>query len=55
MGKQAVPYAVAMVALIVALDVLFLRNHFWTRLIVNVGIVLVAGALYWRFLYSRSA
>jgi uncharacterized membrane protein YgdD (TMEM256/DUF423 family) len=55
MRRQAAPYAVAMVALIVVLDILFFRNHFWTRLIVNVGIVLLSGALYWRFLYPRRA
>jgi hypothetical protein len=37
-----------MVALIVVLDVLFLRHHFWLRLIVNVGIVIVFAALYFR-------
>jgi hypothetical protein len=38
-----------MVALIVALDVLFLRDHFWLRLIVNVGIVVVFAAGYLRY------
>lgn len=40
---------IAMVALIVALDVLFLREHFWLRLAVNVGIVAVFAALYFTF------
>jgi hypothetical protein len=31
-------------------DVLFFRNRFWERLMVNVGIVLVFGAFYFRFL-----
>jgi hypothetical protein len=31
-------------------DVLFLRHQFWLRLIVNVGIVLVFAAFYFRFL-----
>lgn len=33
--------AVLMLALIVAVDVLFFRNHFCERLAANVGIVLV--------------
>jgi len=40
----------AMVALIVGVDVLFFRDHFWPRLMVNVGIVLVFGAFTLRFL-----
>jgi uncharacterized membrane protein YgdD (TMEM256/DUF423 family) len=43
-------YALAMVAVVVATDVLFFRNHGWARLLVNVGIVLVFGAFYLRFL-----
>ena len=43
-------YVVAMVALIVGVDFAFFRNHFWARLMVNVGIVLVFGAFYLRFL-----
>jgi hypothetical protein len=43
-------YAVAMVALIVGVDLLFLRDRFWARLIVNIGIVLVFGAFYLKFL-----
>ena len=52
MGRQAavVLYVLALVAVIVAVDILFLRNHFWLRLIVNVGIVLVFVAVYLRFL-----
>ncbi len=38
-----------MVALIVALDVLFLRDHFWLRLIVNAGIVAMFAAAYFKF------
>ena len=38
-----------MAALIVTLDVLFLRDHFWLRLIVNVGIVSAFAALYFTF------
>lgn len=46
----AVPYVVAMIAVIVTVDVLIFRNHFWGRLMVNIGIVLVFTAFYWRFL-----
>ena len=42
-------YALAMVAVIVGVDVLFFRNRFWERLAVNIGIVLVFGAFYFRF------
>jgi len=52
MGKQAgvVLYVVALVSVVVGVDVLFFRHHFWERLIVNVGIVLVFAAFYLRFL-----
>ncbi len=51
MGKQAVIvlYVVALVAVVVGVDVLFFRHHFWARLLVNIGIVLVFGAFYLRF------
>lgn len=42
-------YVLLMVALVVGVDVLFLRNHFWWRLITNVGIVLVFVVVYLRF------
>ena len=42
-------YAVAMVAAIVGVDLVFFRNRFWERLMVNVGIVLVFAAFYLRF------
>jgi hypothetical protein len=47
---QAVLYVLAMVAVIVGVDVLFFKQHFWERLLVNVGIVLVFVAFYFRFL-----
>lgn len=52
MGRQAavVLYVVVMVALIVGVDFLFLRNRFWERLIVNIAIVLVFAGFYWMFL-----
>jgi hypothetical protein len=51
MGKPtAVLYVVCMAAVIVAVDVLFFRGRFWERLSVNIGIVLVFAAFYFRFL-----
>lgn len=44
-------YAVAMVAVVVGVDVLFFRGHPWERLAANVGIVLAFGAFYFRFLH----
>lgn len=41
---------VVMIAVVVGVDVLFFRDHFWERLIVNIGIVLVFAAFYLRFL-----
>jgi hypothetical protein len=38
------------VAVVVGVDVLFFRNRFWERLMVNVGVVLMFGAFYLRFL-----
>lgn len=46
----AVPYVLAMIAVIVVIDVLFFRGHLWERLMVNVGIVLVFAAFGLRFL-----
>ena len=52
MGRQVAIalYVLAMVAIVVGVDVLFLRHHFWWRLIANVGIVLVFWAFYLIFL-----
>lgn len=46
------PYGVLMLALIVAVDFLFFkgRDRFWERLMVNIGIVLIFAAFYFRFL-----
>jgi hypothetical protein len=51
-GRHAVAvlYVLALVAVVVGVDVLFFRHHFWPRLLVNVGIVLVFVAFYLRFL-----
>jgi hypothetical protein len=37
-------YVLALVAVVVGVDVLFFKHHFWPRLMVNVGIVLVFAA-----------
>jgi hypothetical protein len=52
MGRQValVLYVVAMVSVIVGVDFAFFRNRFWERLAVNIGIVLVFAAFYFRFL-----
>ena len=52
MGGQATIalYGALMAAVIVAVDVLFFKNRPWERLAVNVGIVLVFAAFYFRFL-----
>jgi len=52
MGRQAagVVYILVLIAVVAGVDVLFFRNRFWPRLMVNVGIVLVFGAFYLRFL-----
>lgn len=42
-------YVLVLIAVVVGVDVLFLRHHFWARLIVNIGIVAVFAAVYWRF------
>jgi hypothetical protein len=43
-------YVLAMVAVVVGVDVLFLRHHVWWRLASNIGIVLVFAVVYLRFL-----
>ena len=52
MGRQGtiVLYVLAMAAVIVGVDFVFFRNRFWERVAVNIGIVLVFGAFYLRFL-----
>jgi len=42
-------YVLALIAVVVGVDILFFRNQFWERLIVNVGIVAIFWAVYWRF------
>ena len=43
-------FVALLIVVIVAVDVLFFRNHFRERLLVNVGIVLVFVAFYFRFM-----
>jgi hypothetical protein len=52
MGKRlaVVLYVVAMPAVIVGVDFVFLKNRFWERLTVNIAIVLVFAGFYLRFL-----
>jgi hypothetical protein len=52
MGRRAgIPlYVLALVVVVVAVDVLFFRRQFWERLLANIGIVLIFGAFYVRFL-----
>jgi hypothetical protein len=46
-------YVVVLIAVVVGVDVLFLRHHFWPRLLVNIGIVLLFGVCYFLFLRRR--
>ena len=43
-------YVLAMVAVIVGVDIAFFRGRIWERLMANIGMVLVFGAFYLRFL-----
>ena len=54
MGRQAAValYVLALVAVVVGVDVLFFGHHFWERLIVNGGIVLVFAAFGLRFRHA---
>jgi hypothetical protein len=46
-------YVLLMVALIVGVDFLLLRDRFWLRLVVNIGIVLVFVVFYLTVLRKR--
>ncbi len=43
-------YVGVLIAVVVSVDLLFFRNRFWERLMVNIGVVLVFTAFYLRFL-----
>lgn len=45
-------YVLALIVVVVSVDVLFFRHHFWARLAANVGIVLVFAAFYFRFRHA---
>jgi len=47
-------YVLALVAVIVGVDVAFLRHRFWERLGVNIGVVLVFGMFY-SWLHKRAS
>jgi hypothetical protein len=42
-------YVVSMATVIAAVDLVFFKNRLWERLTVNVGIVVVFTAFYFRF------
>ncbi len=54
MGRHAAIalYVLGLVAVVVGVDVLFFRHHFWARLLANVGIVLLFAAFYLRFRFA---
>jgi len=43
-------YIAALIGVVICVDVLFFRGRFFERLIANIGIVLIFGAFYLRFL-----
>ncbi|SFI48076.1 hypothetical protein SAMN04515618_12914 [Collimonas sp. OK307] len=49
-NPHVVLYVLVLIAVVVSVDLLFFKNRFWERLIVNIGIVLVFAAFYLRFL-----
>lgn len=51
--RITVVYVLVMIIIIVAVDLLFLRDLAWERLVVNVGIVLAFGAGYFAFFRKR--
>jgi hypothetical protein len=55
MGRQVgiALYVLGLIAAVVSVDIVFFRNDFWERLIVNVGIVMVFAAFGLRFLMAR--
>ena len=49
-NMSVVLFIVVLVSAVVGVDLLFFRNRFLERLMVNIGIVLVFAAFYLRFL-----
>jgi len=52
-NMSVVLYVVVLIIVVVGVDLLFFKNRFWERLIVNIGIVLVFAAFYLRFLKNQ--
>jgi len=52
-NTSVVLYVVVLIAVVVSVDLLFFKNRFWERLIVNIGIVLVFAAFYLRLLKNH--
>ena len=48
-NMSVVLYIVLLIVVVVSVDLLFFKNRFWERLMVNIGIVLVFAAFYLRF------
>lgn len=46
---SAALYLIVMIALIIAVDLLFFKSRFWARLAVNVAIVLIFMGCYYSF------
>ncbi len=42
-----------MIAVIVGVDIMFFRGKIWERLVINIGIVLLFGAIYFRLFSTR--
>ncbi len=49
-NTYVVLYILVLITVVVSVDLLFFKNRFWERLMVNIGIVLVFAAFYLRFL-----
>jgi hypothetical protein len=49
-NMSIVIFIVVLIVVVVSVDVLFFRNRFWERLLVNIGIVAVFAAFGLRFL-----
>jgi len=49
-NPYVVLFVLVLIAVVVGVDLLFFKTRFWERLIVNIGIVLVFAAFYFRFL-----
>ena len=48
MTRATAVFVLVLVVTVVSVDVLFFRNLLWERLAMNVGLVLVFGAVYFR-------